>query len=629
MDDLSPLRQLSVEIDELATLLAAEGQLEDVVCAAVAPEHVASMRNLNQYLALRHGDVRDLQWRLHQQGLSSLGRCESSVQATVEAVRRALCALSGEPYSARVVPVGIDEGRRRLHERTDMVLGTAAPGRSTRIMVTLPSEAADDPGVIDELIANGTDLVRVNSAHDDASAWLRMFEHVRLAEQRHRTQCRILFDLGGPKLRTGAFADGPQVLKLRPARDPFGTVVETGHALLVREGCEAPDEGSPGLAVVTVRLEPGVVTLTGPLAMVDSRGSRRVLDVVRSSADAWTVATSRTTYLIPGAELVADGVTVARIVDMPCMTPALTLHTGDLLAMDADPTPAAVVDRRLDDWRPRIGCTLPEAIAAIERGHRVFLDDGKIAGVVEDVQSGTAFVRITRARDGGTRLKAEKGVNLPDTDIPVPALTATDRAALAAVAPHIDLVGLSFVRTPRDIEDLHRALDEHAPARGLLGPTGTVLKIETVQGFRNLPDLLRTAMARPSVAVMIARGDLAVEAGYERLAEVQEEILWLCEAAHVPVIWATQVLDTLARTGQPSRSEISDAAMSGRAECVMLNKGPHIVAAVSTLDDILRRMSDHQDKKLTLLRQLQSWAPAPIANSVVGEPWDRLRPAAV
>ncbi len=66
-----------------------------------------------------------------------------------------------------------------------------------------------------------------------------------------------------------------------------------------------------------------------------------------------------------------------------------------------------------------------------------------------------------------------------------------------------------------------------------------------------------------------------MECGYQRLAEVQEEILWICEAAHVPVIWATQVLETLAKKGMPSRSEITDAAMGERAECVMLNKGPY------------------------------------------------------
>jgi len=118
---------------------------------------------------------------------------------------------------------------------------------------------------------------------------------------------------------------------------------------------------------------------------------------------------------------------------------------------------------------------------------------------------------------------------------------------------------------------------------------------------------LLTALRSRSVGVMIARGDLAVEVGFERLSEVQEQIMWACEAAHVPVIWATQVLDTLARTGRPSRAEVSDAAMSERAECVMLNKGPYITDAIETLDSILTRMRGHQDKKRSLLRQLNAW----------------------
>jgi pyruvate kinase len=111
-------------------------------------------------------------------------------------------------------------------------------------------------------------------------------------------------------------------------------------------------------------------------------------------------------------------------------------------------------------------------------------------------------------------------------------------------------------------------------------------------------------MTRYPVGVMIARGDLAVEAGFERLAELQEEILWLCEAAHVPVIWATQVLDQMARTGTATRAEVTDAAMSVRAECVMLNKGPCVTEALTALVDILRRMENHQYKKRSLYRKL-------------------------
>jgi pyruvate kinase len=136
------------------------------------------------------------------------------------------------------------------------------------------------------------------------------------------------------------------------------------------------------------------------------------------------------------------------------------------------------------------------------------------------------------------------------------------------------------------------------------GHLGIILKIETRHAFEQLPQLLLAGMRSARLGVMIARGDLAVECGYERLAEIQEEILWICEAAHVPVIWATQVLENLAKAGIPSRAEVTDAAMSERAECVMLNKGPHIVEAVQALDSILSRMQAHQSKKRALLRPL-------------------------
>ena len=200
-------------------------------------------------------------------------------------------------------------------------------------------------------------------------------------------------------------------------------------------------------------------------------------------------------------------------------------------------------------------------------------------------------------------MRAGKGINMPDTDLPISAITDRDVADLATVVELADLVDMSFVRTPDDVE---RLLDELDRLGG--DNLGIVLKIETRRAFENLPQLLLTAMRRPRVGVMIARGDLAVECGYERMAELQEEILWLCEAAHLPVIWATQVLEQLAKTGLPSRAEISDAAMSERAECVMLNKGPYLNDAVTVLDNIMRRMAEHYYKKNALLRPLHSWS---------------------
>jgi pyruvate kinase len=235
----------------------------------------------------------------------------------------------------------------------------------------------------------------------------------------------------------------------------------------------------------------------------------------------------------------------------------------------------------------------------LRTGERVWLDDGRIGAVVEEVLPDRARVRVTHARPEGEKLRAGKGINLPDSQLTMPALTAEDHEALAFAVREADLVQLSFLRSPEDVLALQDALEQlHRPDMNV------VLKIETCQGFARLPELLLAAMRRSVPGVMIARGDLAVECGFERLSEVQEEILWLCEAAHVPVIWATQVLETLAKHGRPTRAEITDAAMASRAECVMLNKGPYVTDAVRTLDDIMRRMDAHQDKKAAKFRAL-------------------------
>jgi len=167
------------------------------------------------------------------------------------------------------------------------------------------------------------------------------------------------------------------------------------------------------------------------------------------------------------------------------------------------------------------------------------------------------------------------------------------------------MVALSFVRKPEDVVQLQ----DRIAALGAEN-LGVVLKIENQAAFERLPDLLLAGLRSRPVGVMVARGDLAVEVGFERLAEVQEEILCLCEAAHTPVIWATQVLADMARTGMPSRAEVTDAAMSVRAECVMLNKGPHIVEAVAFLAQLLARMGDHQAKKKPMMPQLLMLPPA-------------------
>jgi len=284
------------------------------------------------------------------------------------------------------------------------------------------------------------------------------------------------------------------------------------------------------------------------------------------------------------------------VLNIPHQENPIELKVGDQLVVTSTDEPGAPAER---GEPARISCTLPEALAFAKPGQRIWFDDGKIGGLVRSASTGELLVDVTHAAFVGSKLRDDKGINLPDADLRLPPLTARDLEDLRFIAGHADLVGYSFVRRPSDLRALRAELAK-------LGrkDLGIILKIETRRAFEQLPSLLLEALRGPVSGVMIARGDLAVECGFERLAEVQEEILWMCEAAHMPTIWATQVLEGLTKSGIPSRAEVSDAAMGQRSECVMLNKGPHMVEALRALDGILRRMQAHQVKKSSMMRQL-------------------------
>ncbi len=248
---------------------------------------------------------------------------------------------------------------------------------------------------------------------------------------------------------------------------------------------------------------------------------------------------------------------------------------------------------------PRIGLQPSGIISMLKEGERVFFDDGKFEAKVESVRKKHAVVSITRISTRNPVLRKGKGVNLPDTSLAFSSLTEDDLRHLPFIAGHADLIGYSFVGEPADVQQLRQILSEregNTPA--------IILKIERLSAVQNLPALLLEGMKDKAFGVMIARGDLAVEIGFERLSEVQQEILWICEAAHVPVVWATQVLENMNKTGFATRSEITDAAMGGMAECVMLNKGKHVVKTVHALADILSRFTEHFDKKRFTFRPL-------------------------
>jgi pyruvate kinase len=586
----------------------------------VAPERRESARNLVHYLALRQHDLRDLQLRLSQRGLSSLGRSESRVMGSLlEVSERAheSLALRGHEGAAREltrldkecsVAMSWETAKQHLHEHTRELLGPRPDDRHIYIMVTAPSAMEADRAWMVKMLRAGMNVLRINCAHEGEREWSLMVRALSDARGETGKECRLLMDLGGPKIRTGSIKGARHIATWKPTRDEIGKVAAPARVVFYRASVPLPEGGGQRLVIPDDAF--AKVRTGDELRFRDARDKKRTLRIGEVERDTMTAFATQRAYVLDEAharlhrtgEHVGD-VKIEVVGD--AQGAAIDVRTGDAL----------VLTRRATEGRPprrdregrvvkpgNIACTLPAALDHLEVGHRVLFDDGRIHGVVERMtkKHGGYVLRVVRTQKETVKLRAEKGINLPDTLTTVPALTEEDRRALAFVAKHADAVSLSFARKPEDVRMLHEELDRLGhPA------TGVVLKIETRAGFENLPRLLLEGLRRPPLGVMIARGDLAVEVGFERLAELQEEILWLCEASHVPVIWATQVLDTLARTGVPSRAEVTDAAASVAAECVMLNKGPFVDEAVRVLSDILRRMEKHHYKKRSLFRKLR------------------------
>lgn len=566
-----------------------------------------SARNLLHYLAFRRFDLRRDQARLAHWGLSSLGRSESHVLYNLDMVLGLLDRMRGRPPVLRSPSSGPDseQGRRILERNARSLLGPTRPGRRVRVLVTMPSEAATDGRLVRELVARGMDLVRINCAHDGPSDWARMIAHLRRVERRMGRRFLIEMDLAGPKVRTGAIRPGPEVIKLRPSRDPLGRVREPASVWLLPP--QAPGTlplGSPTLTVPRDWLLRR--RLRERVEFSDARGARRTLRIVERLGDRCRAELEKTAYVASGTRLTAVGSNGGEdrtfVGPVPPIEQRIRLDRGDRIVVTARPDPGDGAQRDAHGRvrRPaHVACTFPDALRSVRSGETIWFDDGRIGGVVRSASADRLIVEVTHVPTGGAWLGADKGINLPQTALDLPPILPKDLEDLRFIVRHADLVGYSFVHTASDLVRLRTELARLGRPR-----MGIVLKVETRRSFDELPRILLAALRESPVAVMIARGDLAVEVGYERLAEVQEEILWLCEAAHIPSIWATQVLEGLAKSGLPSRAEVTDAAMGERAECVMLNKGPHIVEAVTALDNILRRMQSHHAKKASMLRHL-------------------------
>jgi pyruvate kinase len=469
-------------------------------------------------------------------------------------------------------------------------------------MVTAPAAAEVDEAWVTQLLDAGMNVLRINGAHEGVAEWRHIVETSRRVAAARKIPLRILVDLPGPKVRTVATEPGPRVERWKPERDDFGRVTAPCRVVIRADDSPVAPKRGPTVSM------PGELfrglARGDELTFLDARCRKRRLVIVETGDCECVAHLERTAYVVPETRVdVQRGTTVlgSFLVQHVAERPhRWRLAVGDRFRLEPCPLEPSAAAGDL----PVVGCSFAQAVALLKPGARVLLDDGKFEGVAEERSGRGMLVRVRRAPGGAAMLGVEKGVNLPDTSFAGSAFGPDDETTLEFALAFADMVGASFIRSASGVQALYARLDGRAPAN-----FGVVLKIETAAAFAELPSIMLAAMKGYPLGVMIARGDLAVEAGFQRLAELQEEMLWLCEAAHIPAIWATQVLDHLAHEGIATRAEVTDAEMSVRAECVMLNKGPCIHEAVAALVDILRRMEHHQYKKRSLYRKLHLSLP--------------------
>lgn len=548
---------------------------------------MVSATNLIHYLALKCLDVEQLKEDLSSIGLLNLETINPCVIANLTAGIQMLESLKSYPLSIKENAGGeisnkksldkqdkeefiMDTMRKKSSSNMKLLLGPLADERTAHIMVTVGQEVTESETLISDILKRGATIIRINCAHGNPSIWSEIISRVRRSSQMLEKPCRILMDLAGPKLRTGNMKAGPCVIKIPPKKDACGNIMLPAQVWLCHKGASSPAGHISPDAILFIDGQEFLkkLQLGDTVRFRDARGKKRTLKICKRfpifGGTAFMAEFNRTAYIPSGTELYIKGqkgkYSAGKVVDVPSVEQFVRLKVGDLLIISRDSSIEQVelTEPTVDAYR--VTCPSSYLFDSVKPGEPIAFDDGKIWGVIQGTSASEIIVSITHASPRGTKLGAEKSINIPESNIRYEGLTTKDLMDLEFVAAHADMVGISFIRDVRDIVVLRAELEKRK-----LHHLGIVLKIETRSGFEKLPLLLLEAMKSPNpLGVMIARGDLAVECGWERLGDIQEEILSICSAAHVPVIWATQVLESLVKSGVPTRAELTDVANGRR-----------------------------------------------------------------
>jgi len=591
------IKQIDGIIDAIKKANSTQNKALEKVCSV----YTKSAENLINYIALRRFDLRVLQKDLEDMGMSRLELSEGHVMASLVSTKQILQGLIRAEITNEKAGLSIKNANKLLDEHTEVILGEKDKDRRVRIMVTQPSEAASDYQIVYEMVKTGMNCARVNCAHDGPEVWRKIINNIKKASAELGKDVKIAMDLAGPKIRTGAIKPGEKIRKFSPERDEMGIIINPAAIILVGESCEELSANSiPVDEKWLSALECGDI-----ITLKDTRHKDRTLKVIEVNEGQVVVNCYDSSYIGTGTILCPERENLSEITvgELPPIEQSVVLRTNDRLTVHKDTIigePAQFDNDGNLLRQAHIGCQLEKVFDKVKVGEKILFDDGKIEGIIEETNHDSFMVHIIRAKESGDKLKAEKGINFPTTDIGISGLTGKDKEDLKFVAQHADVVNFSFVNSKEDVEEL---LAEFVKLN-VKNKLSIILKIETQKAFDNLTDIILAAMQVHYVGVMIARGDLAVETGWNNIGWVQNEILSLCNAGHIPVVWATQVLENLAKKGLPSRSEITDATSSIKADCVMLNKGPYINSAISLLDTILSNMERYQEKNAAMMPKM-------------------------
>ncbi|NNF32766.1 MAG: hypothetical protein HKN68_01570 [Saprospiraceae bacterium] len=587
--------KLIEQIDEIILRLKDSEKKYKEELNKVHPKYKQSAINLIHYRALRELDLAPIQKKLRNLGVSRLAKTNPHVMTSLINSRKVLVKLvNSKNKIPKQTSLTITKSDQLVKKNTRALLGFKSKHRSSRIMVTFPTEASKDYEMVKNMIKVGMNTARINCAHDGPETWKMMSDNVQRASLELNNYTNVAMDLAGPKIRTGMLKPGPKVLKYRPSKDIYGKVIQGLNVWLSKEPPINPL--IPHVPVFLDSLDTLLENQT--LYLRDTRGKKRKIFLKRKYDDGILGLINKTTYLRTGLPIYfnAEYTDIAFLIgELPHKEIPIKLEVGEKLRLDRDTIPgkSAVIshDGKVLEMA-HVHCLASQVFDQVKVGEPVFFDDGKISGAIEEVHEDRIIINIEHTTRQISKLRGGKGINFPESNLKINGLTEKDIHDLEYVVKYADVVSMSFVNRKKDVRMLYSELDRLSPEKDM----GIILKIETQKGYNNLIGIILEGMQKYPIGLMIARGDLAIETGWKKIGKVQKEILSIGQAAHIPVIWATQVLETLAKKGIPSRAEITDAVISQRADGVMLNKGPYILRTIHFLDSILKDMEPFREK---------------------------------